>query len=145
MFDSKYPINNSEQLYYRFVPLMADIELLEIKSRLGSELFDKLKQDDLSDELYPLLNSVREVVVYETLIKAYKLFPIEMFPDKVDYNPKTNATEETIKEAVIINLEKELNIKYNRLEHLVSDLKNEYQEPKDFLQGLKNENKHIDL
>ncbi|WP_416440488.1 DUF6712 family protein [Leeuwenhoekiella sp. A16] len=95
ILDDIYPINNSGQLYYRMVPLMADHEIESIYPLIGSTKYTELKgiiegntEADISLENKVLLNHIRKAITYLTMADAYDMLPVEMFPDKVEYNMK---------------------------------------------------------
>lgn len=156
IFNDCYSINKSHQLYFRLVPFMEQIELLEIESRLSKDLFVKLKKSILdtsivlSDQEKTILQCVRFAIVYSSLAKGYKVLKIEMFPNSINYNPrsKTN-TEELLRVKLTNELEKQADFYLKKIEGIVSDLdvnsdvSQEYDST--YLNGLNEDNKYVDL
>lgn len=159
IFNKRYPINNSEQLYYRLVPFMQDFELVEICSRLGEDLYTRLKESitpaedftELSTDEKALLILVEYAIVHLTLAKAYKVFPIEMFPDKINYRENTKMKSQARAEvmtylqeeaqAFLLKIEKEVE-KLNREKEPL--IKQETQ-TENLTPGLNQDTNYVDL
>ncbi|WP_378186890.1 DUF6712 family protein [Aquimarina sp. W85] len=149
IFDDVFSINKSGQLYYRMVPFMNTIELEYIFPILQETKFNAIKaailagtpSNDKNEQR--LLELIRNAVAYLTLAKAYKTFPVEMFPDKINYQENTTmkakARVEVMQshkaegEAYLIKLEDHYaKMTATRIE-------------RDPMSGLKEENKHVSL
>ncbi|UOB16578.1 DUF6712 family protein [Abyssalbus ytuae] len=94
-FDAVFPINKSGQLFYRLVPFMDDIEKYEIQPILKPEKLTELKEIDSPDKNQKILiNLCHKVIAHLSLGKAYKAFPVEMFPEGLIYNENTRMRSE---------------------------------------------------
>ena len=86
-FQNIYPINNSEQLYYRLVPFMSDIETETLFPILGDKVTE-LKDDlDVAPETDngQLILYCKKIVVFNVLERASILLPEEMMPFSINY------------------------------------------------------------
>ena len=86
-FDTVFPINKSGQLYYRLVPFMDDFETYQVQPVLNVDKITELKtvaDPDASQKV--LINLIQKALAYLSLGRAYKLFPVEMFPAGLVYN-----------------------------------------------------------
>lgn len=155
VFHKCYPINNSAQLYFRLVPFMDDFELDEIHPRINDELFTRLKNSivpssgftPLSIPEKRLLKCIELSVVYLTLAKGYKVFPIEMFPDKINYRENTKM-KSSARAEVMQFLQSEAEKNLLKVESIVNKLSvtNETSySPQELLPGLDENNKYVDL
>ncbi|WP_271407269.1 DUF6712 family protein [Tenacibaculum soleae] len=157
IFNNRHSINNSEQLYFRLVPFMADIELVEICSRIGEDLHTRLKASIVpASDFAPLTVlekslkiSIEKSIVYKTLEKAYKMFPVEMFAEKINY--KESAKSQSLARAEVVQYFKEEateQLKYiESIIRKIEESKNETNEttPINLTPGLEPETKHVDL
>ncbi|WP_109852815.1 DUF6712 family protein [Aquimarina sp. AU58] len=149
IFDDIYPINMSGQLYYRLVPFMEDIEIEKVYPILQKEKWESIKNGIASQETLTDLNEIRllklirNAVAYFTLEKAYNVFPIEMFPDKINYQENTTMRSRARAE-VMLKLRKDA-------EQYLLDLEKHYGKmtstrvERDPMQGLSTENNHVSL
>lgn len=155
IFNDRYPINNSAQLYFRLVPFMEEFELDEIYPRLGDEIYDRLKESVSPPEEFTSLNVqekrllklVENAVVYLTLSKAYKVFPIEMFPDKINYRENTKMKSEARAE-VMSFLKEEAKKSLLKIEGIVTELNTTEETTiaeQELLPGLNEDTKYVDL
>ncbi|MCD8435872.1 hypothetical protein LNJ03_11265 [Tenacibaculum dicentrarchi] len=157
IFNKRYPINNSEQLYFKLVPFMEDVELLEIASRLGDELFKRLKDSIAPKQDFKPLNTlekgllvlIEKAIVYNTLAIAYKVFPVEMFAEKINYK-ESSKVQSTVRAEVAQYLNAEAKKHLLGIELIVEklskqDLKSEEKKPINLTSGLDSANKYVDL
>lgn len=154
IFDDSYPINNSAQLYFRMVSFMEEIQLEEIHSRLGDQLYDRLKDairppndfKSLTTIEKRLLKCVELSVVYLSLAKGYKVFPIEMFPNEIMYRENTKMKSQARAE-VMLYLKEEAKKQLQIIESLVLKLNTPEvnDSTEELLSGLNESNKYVDL
>ena len=85
-------------------------------------------------------------IVYLTLAKAYKVLPIEMFPNKLNYREKTKA-ESLVRAEITLFLEKEAKKRLQGIERIILELtkQSETTTSQNLLFGLKESNKYVDL
>ncbi len=146
-FDEIYPIGRSGQLYYRMVPFMENFELQKILPILGQSKYDQLKTaalaTDQTDEQKRLLTIARSALAYLTLGKAYKVFPIEMFPDKVSYSENTTQKSKARAEVMMfINSEAEKYLKQLEDQNALDEATFE---AKETMPGLNDDQKFVSL
>lgn len=157
IFNSRYSINNSEQLYFRLVPFMKDIEIVEICSRVDNDLYLRLKNSIKPLNNFAPLNvkeqslkiAIETAIVYLTLKKAYKMFPVEMFANKINYKDSAKA-QAIARAAVIQSFEEEARIQLKNIEILVKEIANSKiilikTTPLNLTPGLETGSKHVDL
>lgn len=149
IFDNVYSIKNSGQLYYRLVPIMDTMEIRHIFPILGEIKYQSLKAAIKSEQSITDLNDIRlirlirDAIAHLTLAVAYEQFPVEMFPDKINYQENTTMKSKARAE-VMIKLEK-------RGEQFLLDVQNHYAKmtaisvERDPTYGLDPENKHVSL
>ena len=155
-FNDLYPINNSEQLFYRLIPFMVNIEALEISSRIPNDIYKKLQAANLSNDLSGLSNLetsllifCKNALVYLTLAKAYKVFPIEMFADKINYKETTRMRSQARAEVMLYLKEEgksyllDVESSVKQIQDLASQ--NTSIEEQNPLPGLETGNKHVDI
>ncbi len=87
VFQNVFPINYSEQLYYRLVPFMDDIETEVIQAILGNDLYTAIKASLRSPaaEHKRIINYCNKIIAYYVLAKAHKLLPEEMLLNNINY------------------------------------------------------------
>jgi hypothetical protein len=149
-FDEIYPIDNSSQLYYRMVPFMASLEETEVLSRLGETLYVKLKKGaDLEGYEKIIVAHTKNGIVYSVLAKAYKVFPIEMFPDKIILSKNRADQLKKYREELIIYFISEAAKYFIKIEQELANqnaiTSDELIVVKDLMQGLDADSKHVDL
>jgi hypothetical protein len=149
-FDEIYPIDNSSQLYYRMVPFMASLEETEVLSRLGETLYAKLKTGaDLEAYEKIIVAHTKNGIVYSVLAKAYKVFPIEMFPDKILLSKNRADQLKKYREELIIYFNAEAAKYFIKIEQELANqtaiTNDELIVVKDLMQGLVADSKHVDL
>lgn len=156
ILNKRYPINNSAQLYFRLVPFMEDFELTEISSRISPELYVRLKEsiqppDDfkkLTIKEQQILKYIEFSIAYLSLGKGYKVFPIEMFPDKINYKENTKMKAQSRAEVMdflndeakkyLLKIEEAVSNSIDKIETLDVDSFN-------LIPGLDDNTKHVDL
>ncbi len=149
LFNKAYPINYSSQLYYKMIPFMDTIELDRIYPILGKEKYSELKAAILNEaeiidpDTIVLLKKIRDIIAYFTIAKAYTVFPIEMFPDKINYQESTSVHLKSRAE-LTQNLIKEAEDNLLKLEYYIGKL-SETTIERDPMQGLDPENKYVSL
>ncbi|NQY30917.1 MAG: hypothetical protein HRT69_15795 [Flavobacteriaceae bacterium] len=94
-FNEVYNINNSHQLYFRLVPQLTVVQQMHIITIIGITKYDELKAvvkatDPISTPDTLLLLHIRSAIVHLALAKAYKLLPVEMFPEHLQYTENTS-------------------------------------------------------
>lgn len=157
IFNSRYSINNSEQLYFRLVPFMEDIEIVEICSRVDQGLYKRLKESIIPGTDFTALTvtekslkiAIETAVVYLTLKKAYKMFPVEMFANKINYKESAKA-QSLARTEVIQSFDEEAKIQLKNIEDIVRKITEAATElieitPINYTPGLESETKHVDL
>lgn len=143
-FDSVFPIQKSGQLYYKLVPFMDDFENDTIAPILTQSVFDALKANNSpSDDEKKLILAIKKAIAYLSLGKAYKAFPVEMFPEGILYNENTRMKSEARAE-VMQFLNEEGKNHLVKLEYELSK-QNETFEAIDLMQGLDEDSKHVSL
>lgn len=143
-FDAVFPINKSGQLYYRLVPFMDDFETYNVEPILNVDKITELKNVATPDEAQKvLINLIQKALAYLSLGRAYKVFPVEMFPDGLVYNENTRMKSESRAEVMqFLNTEGE---KYlQKLEYEYSR-QNETFTERNTMPGLEAGTKYVNL
>lgn len=144
IFDAAFPINKSGQLYYRLLSFMDDFETDEITAILKADKVQSLKDADEPDEDEKiLLKHIHKAIAYLTMAKAYKVFPVEMFPSGLLYNENTRMKSQARAE-VMQYLESEGN-KYLKKLEVDFAKQNETFEEINPMPGLESGKKYVNL
>src|SRR5690606_36611400 len=86
IFGEYYPIDNSARFYYLAVPLLREIQVVQLKPILGEDyqpLLDNFQEDDLSDYQKELLDYVRRAQVMATIALAVRRLNTKVLPDGI--------------------------------------------------------------
>lgn len=86
VFGEYYPIDNSARFYYLAVPLLREIQVVQLKPILGEDyqpLLDNFQEDDLSDYQKELLDYVRRAQVMATIALAVRRLNTKVLPDGI--------------------------------------------------------------
>lgn len=103
-FDDIYNINKSHQLYFRLIPHLKSVQEKEIIPIIGGEKYEELKAlikntNTINKANAALIIHIRNAIVHLALSKAYDLFPVEMFPEHLQYT-ESNAVKAKVREEV---------------------------------------------
>lgn len=143
-FDKVFPIAKSGQLYYRLVPFMDDFESDRVAAILTDDVVATLKAaTSPTAEQNRLLVQIHKAVAYLSLGKAYKAFPVEMFPDGLAYNENTSMKAKARAEVMeFLNAEGEKYLK--KLEYEYQQQNETFEEIKT-MNGLEEGKKYVNL
>lgn len=86
VFGEYYPIDNSARFYYLAVPLLREIQVVQLKPILAEDyqpLLDNFQDDDLSDYQIELLDYVRRAQVMATIALAVRRLNTKVLPDGI--------------------------------------------------------------
>lgn len=86
VFGEYYPIDNSARFYYLAVPLLREIQVVQLKPILGDDyqpLLDNFQDDDLSEYQKELLDYVRRAQVMATIALAVRRLNTKVLPDGI--------------------------------------------------------------
>ena len=86
VFGEYYPIDNSARFYYLAVPLLREIQVVQLKPILGEDyqpLLDNFQEDDLSGYQKELLDYVRRAQVMATIALAVRRLNTKVLPDGI--------------------------------------------------------------
>ena len=139
----------SRQLYLRLTAFMEDAEEEHIEPVIGVPKFEELKENIL-DNAVPstdttLLKRIQKAVAFYALADAFKLLPVEMFPNGlVSYNEKGRMTSEARTETMLFFHDK---AKYHmsKLEIMVSETENVNTEEENPITGMNPLDKFVNL
>lgn len=88
-FQEVYPqAENGAQLYYRLVPLMADVETETLRPTLGASKYDDLKTKltgSPTSEEKELIRYCQKITAYRVLERASEMLPEEMLETDINY------------------------------------------------------------
>lgn len=86
VFGEYYPIDNSARFYYLAVPLLREIQVVQLKPILGEDyqpLLDNFQEDHLSGYQKELLDYVRRAQVLATIALAVRRLNTKVLPDGI--------------------------------------------------------------
>ena len=136
-----FQINNSRQLYLRLLQFMNDPEEDDILPIIGATRYAALKVNILDDTLQSadkqLLKLIQRPVAFKALENAFKVLPIEMFPNGIiEYREKGRMTPQAKSEVLLYFKDKAKQHLVKLQEHISTlDLVSAVQDPEENIGG----------